>query len=120
VNHLGLRVLHRQIANESPKLKGGPIWRGRGEVASGLGLDCAERVRRAASLGFAVSASFSARYSRPRRPDVGMEGHWFLVQTNYWLGRIRRALIDFQHVFHLLDVLIVEVGDAPHFFPATA
>jgi hypothetical protein len=29
-------------------------------------------------------------------------------------------LVDGQHVFHLLDVRLVQVGYAPHFFPATA
>jgi hypothetical protein len=36
------------------------------------------------------------------------------------LGGIMGLLVDRQHVFHLLDVRLVQLGDAPHFFPATA
>jgi hypothetical protein len=49
-----------------------------------------------------------------------MEGYRFFVQTDDWFGCIIRVLIDFQDIFHLLEVFIVQVGDAPHFFPATA
>jgi hypothetical protein len=36
------------------------------------------------------------------------------------LAGIVRLFVRLQNVFHLGDVLVVEFGHAPHFFPATA
>jgi hypothetical protein len=47
-----------------------------------------------------------------------MQGYRLLVQA-YRLLRIVWAFISLQDVFHLVDVLVSEIGDAPHFFPAT-
>jgi hypothetical protein len=35
------------------------------------------------------------------------------------LGGIVRLFVRLQNVFHLGDVVVVEFGHAPHFFPAT-
>src|SRR5450755_4146856 len=49
-----------------------------------------------------------------------MQRDGFLVQTNHRFSGAVGLLIDRQNVFHLSKVLGVEIGDAPHFFPATA
>ena len=69
---------------------------------------------------FVVSSSFPARFRRGGRPDVGMQRHWLFVQTHYGFLRIVRPLIGFQNTLHLGNVFVIEVGDAPHFFLATA
>jgi hypothetical protein len=45
-----------------------------------------------------------------------------VIQSLQRKGEVRDLVADydFQHIFHLVDVFIVQVGDAPHFFPATA
>ena len=61
-----------------------------------------------------------ARARRAWRSDVSMEGHRLFVQAHNGLPRVVWSFIELQHVLHLRDVLRCEVGDAPHFFPATA
>src|SRR5262245_60246340 len=46
--------------------------------------------------------------------NVSVQGDRLLVQTDVWL------FIRLQHVLHLGDVVFVEIGHHPHFFPATA
>src|SRR6516165_632665 len=68
----------------------------------------------------AVPQRFSARHSRRSCSHIGMQSDGLLIQANYWFCAPIRTLIEFQDIFHLVDVLLIEVGDAPHFFPATA
>jgi hypothetical protein len=44
----------------------------------------------------------------------------FLVQADHRFRRGVRLFIGCQHVFHLLQVLRIQLRHAPHFFPATA
>ena len=52
--------------------------------------------------------------------DVGMQRDWLLIQTHHRLFGIVGLFIRLQNIFHLGDVIIIEFGHAPHFFPATA
>ena len=60
------------------------------------------------------------RFGRYRRSHVSVQRDRFLIQANNGLDWIIGLLVDGQHVFHLLDVRLVQLGYAPHFFPATA
>src|ERR1041385_3969447 len=86
-------------------------------MATSLGFDSAESVRGAAPLVLVIAASLSARHGGTRRSDISMQGYRFFVQTDDRFCGIIRAFIDFQHIFHILDVFIVEIGDTPDFFP---
>jgi hypothetical protein len=44
----------------------------------------------------------------------------FLVQADHRFRRGVGLFIRGQHVFHLLEVLLIQFRHAPHFFPATA
>ena len=120
MNRLGCRVLHGHFADEPRQFKGRSIGGGSGEVAACLGFHRAENISRTTALVFAVSPGLPPRRGRGWRSDIGMQRYRLLVQTHHRLLSIIRAFISLQDVFHLLDVLVGEVGDAPHFFPATA
>jgi hypothetical protein len=120
MNGLGVRVLHRHLAKESGQFEGRSIRGGRGEVAAALGLHRAEDIRRTTTFVLGISPGFPSRRCGRGRSDIGVQRHRLLVQANHRLLRIVGAFISFQDVFHLGDVLVIEVGDAPHFFPATA
>jgi hypothetical protein len=45
-----------------------------------------------------------------------MQGDPLLSQTDY---RLLASLVGFEDVFHLDDVVVIQVGHHPHFFPAT-
>src|SRR5260370_11043382 len=53
-------------------------------------------------------------------PQIRMERDRLFVQANHRLGGTIGLLINCQNVFHLAEVLGVQIGDTPHFFPATA
>src|SRR5713226_5136961 len=74
----------------------------------------------AAPFILVVLLGWLAWFGRYRRAHVGVQLHRFLIQANDGLSRIVGFLIDGQHVFHLLDVFLVQLRHAPHFFPATA
>lgn len=117
---LGGRVLHCQVADEPREFEGGSIPGGRGKVAARFWFYREEYVGRATTLVFVISSGLAPWYGRRWRPDIGMQGHRLLVQAYYRFLRIIGAFVNLQDVLHLVDVLVIEVGDAPHFFPATA
>src|SRR5438270_417072 len=49
-----------------------------------------------------------------------MQTHDLFIHTYHWFLGTQRFLIDGQHIFHALDVLLIQLRHAPHFFPATA
>jgi hypothetical protein len=59
------------------------------------------------------------RHCRRGWPHIGVQGDRLLIQADYRLLRIVRPFVHFQDVFHLDDVVVIEVGHHPHFFPAT-
>jgi hypothetical protein len=48
-----------------------------------------------------------------------MQRDRFFIETNYRFSWIIRPFIYFQHVLHPFQILVGQVGHAPHFFPAT-
>src|ERR1700728_4282190 len=52
--------------------------------------------------------------------DLVVESDWLFVHTHHRFFGRQRLFIDLQHRFHMLDIVVVEVGNTPHFFPATA
>ena len=116
----GCRVLQSQFEGHLGELEAGAIRRGEGEVTASLRLYGAENIGRAAALVFVVLSCLASRLGRRGWPHIGMQRDRLLIQTDYRLLRIIRPLVDFQNVFHLGDVVVIEFGHAPHFFPATA
>ena len=110
VDRLGRGILHRQFAEEAGELEGTAIGCGDGEVSAGFGFHRAEDIGRAAALVFAIPTGFPAGFGRRGRTDIRMQGHRLFVQTDNWLLRIKRALINLQNALHLIDVLVIEVG----------
>src|SRR5215472_9921081 len=120
MNGLGFRVCLRQALHHARELVPGSIWGGGGEMPAGLGLHHAENVGGATPFVFIVLLGGLAWLYRTRCPHVGVQGHWFLIQTNHGFGGIVRLLINAQCVLHAVDVVRVQLRHAPHFFPATA
>ena len=120
VDRLGGGVLPHNMPHHTGELSAGTVGRGGGEMPPGLRLHDAEYVRRAAPFVFVVLLGWFPRFHRDGRPDVGMQRDWFLIQAEDRLGGVVGLLVHGQHVFHFLDVRLVQLGDAPHFFPATA
>ena len=80
-------------------------------MAPRFGLHRAENIGRTTALVFVISSGLPARRSRRWWPDIGMQGYRLLVQAYHRFLRIVWAFISLQDVFHLLDVLVSEVGD---------
>jgi len=117
MNRLGLGVLHSQLAYESREFKSGPIARRGVKWRPALGSTAQNVFAAPAPLVLAIAARLSARHGGTRRSNIGMEGYRFLVQTDDRFSGNVGALMDFQNIFHLVDVFIVQFGDTPHFFP---
>jgi hypothetical protein len=91
-----------------------------GEVASGLRFHGAEHVRRSASFVLVVATSGVAGADRRGRPRAGVQDKRLFIQANHRSQRLQRGFVYLQHIFHALDISLIELGDAPHFFLATA
>ena len=72
------------------------------------------------------SAGIHSRGVRPcpRHRNTGSHRikqlHRPFVQGDHWRSWIGRLAQNVQHLLHPLDVFLVQLRDAPHFFPATA
>jgi hypothetical protein len=86
-------------------------------VPAGLWLYRAEDIGGPAAFVFVVPARFPSWRYRRGWPHIGMQGDPLLIQTDY---RSLGSLVGFEDVFHLDDVVVIQVGYHPHFFPATA
>ena len=80
----------------------------------------AENIGRAAPLVLVIPPRFPSRLGRRGGAHVGVQRDWLLIQTHHRFLGIVGLFIRLQNVFHLGDVLVIEFGHAPHFFPATA
>ena len=117
---LGFWILQSQMEQDLRELESRPIRGGEGEVASRFRLYGAENIGGATAFILTVLSCFPPRFGRRGRTGVGVQRDRLLVQADYRLRRILWPLIGFQHLLHLVDVLFIEVGHAPHFLPATA
>jgi hypothetical protein len=93
---------------------------GKGEMAACLRLYSTENIRRTAALVFVIASRFPSRLSGGEGTNLCMQRNRFLIQTHYWLLKIVWPFIRLQGVLHIGNVVFIEVGDTPHFFPATA
>ena len=62
------------------ELERGTIWRGAGEVPTGLGFHHSEDIGGAAAFVFVVPFGDVARLGRPKRAYIGMQHHGLFVQ----------------------------------------
>ena len=84
-----------------------------------FGLDRAENISGAAAFLFVITSCFPPRLGWRGGTDIGVERDRLLVQADHGLLGIVWLFIRFQYVLHLGDVVFIEVGHTPHFFPAT-
>src|SRR5213594_1489142 len=89
-------------------------------VDAGLRFDGTERIGGSTTFVFRVSLGHAARFHRQGNSDIVVKSYRLLIQADDRLLGRPRLFIDLQHVFHSFDVFLVEFGDAPHFFSATA
>src|ERR1019366_1460957 len=96
---------------------------GRGDlrkVNSCLRFDAAEYIGSSSTFVFIVALGHAARFHGQGFSDIVVKSHRLFLYAHHRLFGRQRPFIDFQHIFHRLDVFVIELGDAPHFFPATA
>jgi hypothetical protein len=79
-----------------------------------------ENIGRTAPLVLVILPRFPSRLGRRGGAHVGVQRDWLLIQTHHRFLGIVRFFISLQHIFHLGDVLVIQFGHTPHFFPATA
>jgi hypothetical protein len=120
VNGLGRRMGLGDPLERLGKLRCLAIRRGVSVMATALGLYDAEDVRGAAALVFIVAACDLARRHRLTGSHRIKQLHRPFVQGDHWRSWIGRLAQNVQHLLHPLDVFLVQLRDAPHFFPATA
>lgn len=120
VDGLGVRISQCQVDGYPGELKARTIWRGEGKMAPGLRLYGTENIGGPAAFIFVVPARLPAWHSRRGGSHIGVQVEWFLIQADYRLLRVIRPFVHFQDVFHLGNVVFIELGHHPHFFPATA
>ena len=89
-------------------------------MTTGFRLYGAENIRCATTFVFVISPRFPSRFRRRGGTDIGVQRDWLLVQADHRFLRIVGLFVHLQHIFHLGDVVFIEVGHHPHFFPATA
>src|SRR5260370_18593770 len=119
MNGSGLRISRSDVQQIIGELGRRTVLGHLGEMPSRLGLDAAENIGRSATPIFAIPTGHPPRLHSYRRPDFLMQNHRFLVDTHHWFPCRERLLIDCQYILHARDVLLIEFGHAPHFFPAT-
>src|SRR5271170_163901 len=102
------------------KLRCFAIGGGVSVMATALGLDAAEDVGGSAALVFIVAACHLARRHRLTGSHRIKQLHRPFVQGDHWRSWIGRLAQNVQHLLHPLDLFLVQLRHAPHFFPATA
>src|SRR5262249_37293403 len=116
---LRFRVCQRQGYRHLGELEARTIWRGEGEVPPGLWLYSAEDIGGPAAFVFVIPARFSSLRCPRGWSHIGVQGDRLLIHTDYRLSLVIGPLVYFEDVFHLGDVVVIQVGHHPHFFPAT-
>ena len=110
VDRFRFRVCHRQGDGNLSELEARTIRRGEGEMTAGLRFYGAEDIGGPATLIFVIPPRLPSRHRRRGGPHVGMQGDRLLVQTDHRLLRVVRPFVHLQHVFHLGDIVVIEVG----------
>ena len=120
VDRGGVRIGQGQLEQDLRELEPRPIRRGEREMPAGLGFHGTEDIGCTAALVFIVLSRFLARLGGRTGPDIGMERDRLFVQAQYRLFGIVGTFVRRQHILHPDHVGFIDIGDAPHFFPATA
>ena len=89
-------------------------------MPAGFRLDDREDIGCPTALILGVALRHMTGPRGPRRPDIGVQGDGFLIQTDHRFGGAVRPFVHGQDIFHARDVGGIQLSDAPHFFPATA
>ena len=110
VNGLCFRILQRQSDDNLSELKGRTVGCREGEMSPRFRLYCAENVGSSATLIFIIPPCFPSRRCWPGGPHVGGQGDRLLVYTDHRLFGVIRPLVHLQYVFHLGDIVIIEIG----------
>ena len=119
MDRLRFRVCHCQGDGNLSELEARTIRRGEGEMAARLRFYGAENIGGPAALIFVIPSRFPSWHRRRGGPHVGVQGDRLLIQADHRLLRVIRPFVHLQDVFHLGDIVVIEVGHHPHFFPAT-
>ena len=117
---LGLRICKGQLGQDLSEFKPRTIGCGKGEMAACLRFYSTENICRTAALVFVIASRFASRPGGGEGTDLGMQRNRLLIQTHHRLLWIVWPFIRLQGVLHIGNVVFIEVGYAPHFFPATA
>ena len=120
VNGASQRILMGQHRHDAGERRAGASRCWHGKVSACAWLNRTEYVGRTFALVFAIAFGDYTWASRLWRPDFTMKRNRLLVQADYRLVCVMRALVQLQHVFHASQIRVVDLRQAPHFFPATA
>src|ERR1035437_2844006 len=113
-------VLFHDVLHHACELGTATVGSSGGEVPAALRLHDAKHVSRAAPFILVVLFGQFSWFGRYRRSHVTVQRDRVLIQADNGLGGIIGLLLDGPDGFPLLDVPLVQLGDPPHFFPATA
>jgi hypothetical protein len=72
-----------------------------------------KQVARATAFVLVIDALRLSWLNRNGRVDIGMQRHWFLIQTDGGVVRIILLLVEVQQVFHGRDTLTSNGGKVP-------
>jgi hypothetical protein len=90
------------------------------KTSTGDGLDDAEDVRCPLADVFIVRPCRLTWFHRQRRARGIQQLDGPFVDADDRLSRVVRTRVDLQHVLHPSDERLIDLGNAPHFFPAKA
>ena len=113
-------VAQRDPFERSCTLARGTVFRGMGLMATGLGLDHTEHIGSAAARVLVIAARGLAGRHGPIGSHRTQHLHRPLIQRYYRRVFIPRLVQHIQHLLHAVQVLLVQLRHAPHFFSATA
>jgi hypothetical protein len=89
-------------------------------VTTSLRLDRTKEVGCAATLVLVVPPGLSSGSGRRGGTHIGVQRDRLFIQTDHRFLRVIRPFVNLQNILHFGDVIFVEFGHSPHFFPATA
>src|ERR1700721_4054375 len=98
MNRIGLRVTRSNVQQILGKLRRGAVVRHLGEMPARLGLDTAEHISRSATTIFTIPTGYPSRLHGYRRPNLLMEYHRVLVDTDPRFPHRERLFIRGQHL----------------------
>lgn len=120
MNRLRRWIAGRDPAERSGELLRGTVLRGVRHVPPGLGLDDAEYIGCAAPDVLVVLTCDAPGRRCPTWASRIPQDDWSLIERDDRLGHVQRLRQGVEQIVHPCHVLLVQLWNAPHFFPATA